>query len=197
MSEAEYSSSSQGSGQPQKFDIIRWAHEQTTGTYDVVSNLTEAVQQARAKSGPLRDSTNMTREELEAHLKAQSSDTRAAIAEQNRAIDARLADFGARIDQAIQGLGRERERFEKDLDEMKGAIKADGKSTRVTLWTVGVATVLGIAAFNATVLSNMVASFESGKNTADAIAKAADQLRQAQELAAKVPAALPTPQAPK
>lgn len=50
----------------------------------------------------------------------------------------------------------------------------DKEVASIKWWMVGtgVAVVLGIAAFNATVLGNMVASFESGKNTAAAIAEA-------------------------
>ena len=40
-------------------------------------------------------------------------------------------------------------------------------------WVIGtgISVVLGIASFNATVLSNMVASFESGKNTAQSLSQ--------------------------
>ncbi|SEO57344.1 hypothetical protein SAMN05428959_11042 [Duganella sp. CF517] len=47
----------------------------------------------------------------------------------------------------------------------------DIKNPRWTNIATAIATVLGMAALNATVLSNMVASFESGKNTATAQAE--------------------------
>lgn len=63
-------------------------------------------------------------------------------------------------------------------------IRQEYRALRWWLVGTGVATVLGIAAFNATVLSNMVASFESGKNTAAAIEKAStEQARAAAAIA--------------
>lgn len=51
----------------------------------------------------------------------------------------------------------------------------------ITAVSTVIAIVLGVAAFNATLLSNMVASFESGKSTA---AVQAELKQQAQETAA-------------
>jgi hypothetical protein len=103
--------------------------------------------------------------------------------------DARMSRFEERMDQAIQEMQRDRVEIKAEMAESRKEFRAMASSMRTTVIVTGatsvIAIVLGVAAFNATVLSNMVASFESGKNTADAIAKAADQLRQAQELTAK------------
>lgn len=132
---------------------------------------------------------SMTREELEAHLKANAAETRAAIAEQGRVTDARQADFGARIDQAINAMAEDRARFDTNLKDMKSEIKADGKSTRITMIVTAVASTIaivgGVAAFNATVLGNMQTSFTTGRDLADNLAKSSEQLRQAQELSSK------------
>lgn len=61
--------------------------------------------------------------------------------------------------------------------------RRDIKNLRWTIIATAIATVLGIAAFNATVLSNMVASFESGKNTA---AAQAEVKKQSEETAALI-----------
>lgn len=135
---------------------------------------------------------SMTREELEAHLKAQSAQTETALAKQNGAIDARLADFGARIDQAIGEMRRDRAEIKAEIGELRGDMRAeigglrgDMKGFRLhivsTVVVTGIAVVLGIAAFNATVLSNMVASFESGKNTAQAVSDATKRLEALQD----------------
>jgi len=65
------------------------------------------------------------------------------------------------------------------------AARLDYKSVKNTSITTGIGAVLaivfGVAAFNATVLSNMLASFESGKNTSTA---QAEVKRQSEETAA-------------
>jgi hypothetical protein len=70
--------------------------------------------------------------------------------------------------------------------------KTEAKSLRTTLLTTAIGSIIaivgGIAAFNATVLSNMVASFESGKNTAASLTQATDQLKQVQDDVSKTQA---------
>lgn len=103
--------------------------------------------------------------------------------------DARMSRFEERMDQAIQEMRRDRAEIKTEMSESRKEFRTMASSMKTTVIVTGatsvIAIVLGVAAFNATVLSNMVASFESGRNTADAIAKAADQLRQAQELTVK------------
>ena len=71
-------------------------------------------------------------------------------------MDARLASIERLIVEAIASARETR---------------SDIKNLRWTIIATAIATVLGMAALNATVLSNMVASFESGKNTASAQAE--------------------------
>jgi hypothetical protein len=97
----------------------------------------------------------------------------------------RLINLGKQIDNASSGLEKAADRIESKYEESASNIRSLKTTIVITAVSSVLAIVLGVAAFNSTVLSNMVASFESGKNTADAIARAADQLRQAQELAAK------------
>jgi len=77
-------------------------------------------------------------------------------------LDARLEAIEARMDARMVHIEGMVASIAKSQDE----ITASHKSTRNTIIGTGIAVVLGIAAFNATVLSNMVASFESGKSTA-------------------------------
>jgi hypothetical protein len=86
-------------------------------------------------------------------------------------MDRRVALIEAKID-TLSGVLTER--F-KAMDERMGRIEGDANETKTsvsslktTLVVTAVATVLAVAALNATVLSNMTASFESGKSTAAA-----------------------------
>lgn len=107
--------------------------------------------------------TDITREELSARLELVESKA-----------DARLSRFEERIDQAIGEMRRDR-------TEIKAAIGNLKTTTIVTAISAVLAIVLGIAAFNATVLSNMVASFESGKTTTTAIGDATTRLEKLQD----------------
>ena len=92
-------------------------------------------------------------------------------------LDARLETIEARMDARmvqIEGLvasvAKSQADARQEIDFLRQESKADNKSTRTTMIVTAIASaltiVIGIGAFNATVLSNMVASFESGKNTA-------------------------------
>lgn len=114
-------------------------------------------------------------------------------------IDAKLETIEARMDgrlTAIQGsieglIGRMDERalrsddrfarMEETIRDTQSSISNLKSTVILTAISTVLAIVLGVAAFNATVLSNMVASFESGKNTA---ASQAEVRRQAEETAA-------------
>lgn len=155
---------------------------------------------AAAPLYPHNSVVTMTREELQAHLAAQSAQSEArlahhqgameaALAKQNGEIEARLGAFGARIDLSIEELRRGHDRLDKSIDDLRTEVKAENKTTRLTVVVTAISTaatvIFGVGAINSSILSNMVASFESGKNTAATIAQSAEQLRQAQELAAK------------
>jgi hypothetical protein len=125
-----------------------------------------------------------TREEIDAKLETIEVRMDGRVA----SIEAKIDGFMARLDE--RGM-RMDERFDRSDERMAG-IETTSKETQasigslkstmiVTALSTVLAIVLGVAAFNATVLSNMVASFESGKNTASA---QADLKRQAEETAA-------------
>ncbi|MES2129835.1 MAG: hypothetical protein V4463_21385 [Pseudomonadota bacterium] len=84
--------------------------------------------------------------------------------------DAKLATADARIDARVRTI-------EKSNEAILAAIANLKNTMFVTAVSTVLAIVFGIATFNATVLSNMLASFESGKNTAAAQAdvKRADE----------------------
>lgn len=121
--------------------------------------------------------TDLTRQEVDAKLET---------------IEARMDGRVAAIQASIDGfMGRMEERSLRTddrfarIEESQRDTQASLGSLKTTIITTAVATViaivLGVAAFNATVLSNMLASFESGKNTA---ASQAEVKKQAEETAA-------------
>lgn len=124
-----------------------------------------------------RRMTDLSREELDAKLETIEA-----------RMDGRVASIQASID-GFMGRMEERslrtdDRFAR-IEESQRDTQASLGSLKTTIITTAVATViaivLGVAAFNATVLSNMVASFESGKNTA---ASQAEVKKQVEETAA-------------
>ncbi|RJG27747.1 hypothetical protein, partial [Massilia cavernae] len=109
-------------------------------------------------------------------------------------IEARMDGRVAAIQASIEGfMGRMEERATR-TDERFARIEAASHETQtsirnlrvtiiVTALSAAIAIVLSVAAFNATVLSNMVSSFESGKNTAIA---QSEVRRQSEETAAVI-----------
>lgn len=75
-------------------------------------------------------------------------------------LNARLETIEVRLDGRIAAL-------ETGMKEVQNSI---GNLKSTILWTA-VTSVIAIAAFNATVLANMVASFEAGKDTSEAQAE--------------------------
>jgi len=197
-------------------DIERDVEQASIGTPSPIESETTTF-------GDLRDNdkmTNPTREEIDAKLDLLSARSDARARETELQAEARLARFEERIDQAVGAMAASRVEYRQDLRDLKSdlvqfkadvkadlsqqesAVKADGKATRVTMWVTAVATVIGIAAFNATVLSNMVASFESGKSTMNSINEATKRLDALQEkleaqAAAQAAANMPRNSAPK
>lgn len=100
------------------------------------------------------------------------------------AAEARMDARVARIEGMISNIAQSQAEARREIEFMRTESRQDNKSTRTTIIVTAVSAVLaivgGVAAFNATVLSNMVASFESGKNTAASLADAAGRLEKVQ-----------------
>lgn len=134
---------------------------------------------------------NVSRPELEAKLEAIEARMDGRVASMEGKIDALFAKLDAR-----EAVAEQREKSAEvraqaaesrmgRIESETTAIRGDMKSLKTTIITTAVASVLaivfGVAAFNATLLSNMVASFESGKSTATAVVQATEQMKQTQE----------------
>ena len=131
---------------------------------------------------PTQEPTNISQTTQE----SMTTPSREEIDAKLETIEARMDGRVAAIQASVDGLvGVLNERF-RSMDERMGRIEADSRDTKgaignlkstmiLTAVSTVVAIVLGVAAFNATVLSNMVASFESGKGTASAQAEVKKQ----------------------
>ncbi|USX22617.1 hypothetical protein NHH82_10845 [Oxalobacteraceae bacterium OTU3REALA1] len=100
-------------------------------------------------------------------------------------IEAALAASTALVDERSRHADARMERMESALSELRSETRSAISGLKTTIIVTAIsavfAIVFGVAAFNATVLSNMVASFESGKNTS---AAQAEVKRQVEETAA-------------
>ena len=98
-------------------------------------------------------------------------------------LDARLETIEVRMDARMARIEELIGDTRKGIELMRQESRADNKSTRTTMIVTGIssvlAIVLGVGAFNATVLSNMVASFESGKNPASMLANSEKAIKEA------------------
>lgn len=98
---------------------------------------------------------DMTREEVDAKIAASEARN-----------NAQLEAFRASVDALIARMDRFEERIHQDMREFKhdvGIMIADLKKTVIiTCVSATLATVFGVAAFNAVLLSNMRTSFDSG-----------------------------------
>ncbi|WP_138927865.1 hypothetical protein [Verminephrobacter aporrectodeae] len=122
----------------------------------------------------------------QAPLADDSATTTAVMTEVTKdLLDAKLEAIEVRMDARIASIeGKfnimfsKMESMQEQFTEVRKEGKADAKMTRNIIIATGITVVFGIAAFNATVLSNMVASFDAGRNTALAIMDARVQAQQ-------------------
>lgn len=141
---------------------------------------TRELASAAARKGDNNAMTNPTREEIDAKFDLLSARSDARARETELQAEARLARFEERIDQAISEMRRDRTDTLKKIDDLQIEVRSEAKSTRLTLVVTAVTSILtivgGVAAFNATVLGNMTASFEAGKTTMQSINETTNRL---------------------
>ncbi len=166
--------------------VMRGRLAAATG-YDVNKVTLRAPAGEFALSGNLNDHPsmdNVSRPELDAKLEAVEARMDSRVASMESKMDALLARLDANAQVADVREKTAEGRMVRIEDEIK-ASRGDMKSLKNTMITTGIgsviAIVLGVAAFNATLLSNMLASFESGKSTATAVVQATEQMKQTHE----------------
>lgn len=137
---------------------------------------------------------SVSRPELDAKLEAIEARMDARVASIEGKIDAMLARMDGRDLAYEQRFVNFEQRFsgiEESLKDTRSAIGNLKSTTIVTAISAVLAIVLGVAAFNATVLSNMVAAFESGKNTSAAQAEVTQQARETRQMLDELRKAIP------
>lgn len=141
-----------------------------------------------------------TREEIDAKLETIEVRMDGRLASIEAKIDAfmaRLDERFIRIDERFDRMGDRMTNVETTMKETQASISNLKTTTIVTAISAVLAIVLGVAAFNATVLSNMVASFESGKNTSAAQAEVRRQSEETAALLRELKAQMPSKPTPK
>lgn len=140
-----------------------------------------------------------TKDEVNAKFDANEFRFTAFMATMMAKIDARFSQVDERISRLETHMDVRMEEFDGRLIRLESAMTQLGDRMRqYMLWMIGtvvasaLAVVFGLATFNATLLSNMVVSFESGKQTANALAAASvtldvmrRELEQSRQLAAR------------
>ncbi|KDR34743.1 hypothetical protein BG57_04000 [Caballeronia grimmiae] len=122
-----------------------------------------------------------TREEIDAKLEAIEARMDGRLA----SIDGKIDSFLARMEEREKAGEVRAESLKESLQRTNDAVsRVENSSSSLKYWLIGtaIATVVALASLNATILSNMVASFESGKNTSSAQAQVAQQIKETQEL---------------
>lgn len=120
-------------------------------------------------NGPSREEIGAKLETIEARM-----DGRVA------SIEVKIDALAAKMDERHKSLEQRMGRVETAIGETQASISSLKTTMIVTAVSTVIAIVLGVAVFNATLLSNMLAAFESGKNTS---AVQAELKRQAEETA--------------
>lgn len=103
---------------------------------------------------------DMTREEVDAKIATSDARCEALMASFRET----LAAFNARLDHFEAAMRQEMQEFKHDVGIMIADLK---KTVIITCISATLATVLGVAAFNAALLSNMRASYDSGKEAGE------------------------------
>ncbi|PTB18466.1 hypothetical protein C9I57_23005 [Trinickia symbiotica] len=122
-------------------------------------------------------------ERLDSHRKLfdeRVSSERALLAQwreaQQKLLDERDVRFGTVLEEFRSEVAAARSESRSIRSEMAEY----ARSLKIFMVTTAIATVGSIATFNATVLSNMVASFDSGRTLAASLAETASELKQIQ-----------------
>jgi anti-sigma-K factor RskA len=163
-------------------------------------------------SGPgnserLRDQVFSARlEAIEARMDARIASLEATINALIRRVEEKFAEIDARfvqidnrfaqIDNRFAQIDNRFAQMEGQIATIKaelGGVKSSIGGLRTTIVVTAIGAVIGVAAFNATVLNNMLASFESGRNVSAAQAQIQRQAEETAALLRQIQQGLPPP----
>lgn len=119
-------------------------------------------ERSRRTDGRLAEQYNRTEERLAEQYKR----TDERLAEQSKRTEERLAEQYKRTDERLAGQSKQTderfERIEQALRETQASISGLKTTILIAAVSTVLTTVLGVAAFNATLSANMLASFKAG-----------------------------------
>ncbi|MDQ2987787.1 MAG: hypothetical protein M3R60_01655 [Pseudomonadota bacterium] len=139
-----------------------------------------------ANSERLRDEVFSARlEAIEARMDARIASLEATI----HALIRRMEEKFAEIDNRFAQIEGQIATIKAEL----GGVKSSIGGLRTTIVVTAIGAVIGVAAFNATVLNNMLASFESGRNVSAAQAQIQRQAEETAALLRQIQQGLPPP----
>lgn len=144
--------------------------------------------------------TGPTREEIDAKLQTAEERADARVQGLTLKLDGymmKLEERDKRIDDRFTAVSSTLTEIKSDLKETRTAMGSMKTTFIVTAISSVIAIILGVAAFNATLLSNMASSYESGKSTATALVQATEQMKQTQEQMKALQESLVKERAPK
>ncbi|MEX3958018.1 hypothetical protein [Trinickia sp. EG282A] len=142
--------------------------------------------------------TAPTKEDFELHLRHLDDRLEATARLFDERLDSHRKLFDERVNSERAQLAQWREAQQKLMDERdvrfgtvleefrsecasaRAEAAQHARSLKIFMVTTAIATVGSIATFNATVLSNMVASFDSGRTLAASLAETTSELKQIQ-----------------
>lgn len=110
-----------------------------------------------------------------------------------QAIEARMDARVASIDGKFEAMLARIQSMNETLVETKAAFNSVKTTVVVTGVSAVLAVLFGIASFNASLLNNMISSFDSGRETASAITAATVELQNTQEKLKDIERSLGTP----
>nr|WP_315391704.1 hypothetical protein [uncultured Duganella sp.] len=109
-------------------------------------------------------------EAVESRMDGRIARIESALAASASLVDERLRHTDAKMDERSRQSDARMDRIETALSELRFETRSSISGLKTTIIVTAVTAVLaivfGVAAFNATLLSNMLAAFESGKQTA-------------------------------
>ena len=109
-------------------------------------------------------------------------------------LDERFANIDVRFDSIDKRFDSIDKRFDS-VDARISKVEATVSGLRTTIIVTGIASVIGIATLNATMQSNMIAAFESGRTVTEAQAKISRQAEETDKLLKQIQQRLLVPPA--
>lgn len=146
---------------------LGYAPPMTDMTRDELNNTLSAIEERMDKRiERMEKDTDRRAEEFRRELELREDASRREQAARDKAMDERFSGFLAAQAERDKRLDAEFKRIADTNAEIKAGISSMKTTSIITAITAAIAIVGGVAAFNATLTSNMLAAFQAGKGEA-------------------------------